>query len=121
MVDSPFIDSPLIFIQGGTNFGEELPENLRKMGKNRDIYSYANQGVVNFEREYYSLPPGTNILVMPQLSNMRDQILEKNEKKKNNSIFRPKFHLRVLTSQNIRIYPKIFHMTKQTSYVIDYE
>ena len=34
-------------------------------------------GVVNFEREYQSLPPDTKILVMPHLSCISDQILGK--------------------------------------------
>ena len=38
---------------------------------------------MNFEREYHPLPPGTKILVMPQFSNMSDQILGKEEKKLN--------------------------------------
>ena len=63
--------------QGGRNFGEGQPENLRKMGNNRVIYCYANRGVVSFEREYQSLPPGTKILVF---SYMPDQILGKNLK-----------------------------------------
>ena len=85
-VDSPF-NEDLIFFQGGPNFGEGRLENLGKMGNNRDIYSYSNGGVVNFEREYQSLPPGTKILVMPQFSYMSG----KNKKK--NLIFRPKFDL----------------------------
>ena len=32
--------------------GEERPEKLGKMGNNRDIYCYANRGVVSFERAY---------------------------------------------------------------------
>ena len=60
--------------------GEGLPENLEKIGNSRDIYCYANRGVVNFERAYQPLPPGTKILVMPQFSYMPDQILGKNEK-----------------------------------------
>ena len=88
MVDSPFNeDSKNIFFQGGPNFGEGQLEKLRKMGNNRDIYCYANRRVVNFKREYQSLPPGIKILVMPQLSCMPNQILEKS------SIFRPKFDL----------------------------
>ena len=43
----------------------------------RDIYCYANWEVVNFEREFQSLPPGTKILVMPELSYISDQIVEK--------------------------------------------
>ena len=57
--------------------GKERPESLGKMGNNRDIYYYTNRGVVNFEREYQPLPPGTKILVMPQFSNMSHQILGK--------------------------------------------
>ena len=44
---------------------EARPENLGEMGNNRDIYCYANWGVVNFERAYQPLPPGIKILVMP--------------------------------------------------------
>ena len=66
-VDAPFNEDPknIIFFQGGPNFGEGRPEKLGKMGNNRDIYCFANQGVVNFEREYQPLPPGTKILVIP--------------------------------------------------------
>ena len=59
---------------------EGRPENVGKMGHNRDIYCYANQGVVNFERAYQPLPPGTKILVMPQFSYMLDQFLGKTKK-----------------------------------------
>ena len=62
MVDSPFIDD-LIFSREALISGEGRPENLGKMGNNRDIYSYANLGVANFEREYQ--PSGTKIRVMP--------------------------------------------------------
>ena len=53
------------------------------MGNNRDIYSYANLGVVNFEREYQPLPAFTKIRVMPQFSYRSDQILGKKEKRLN--------------------------------------
>ena len=45
-VDSPFNEDPknIIFFQGGPNLGEGRPENLGKMGNNRDIYCYANWG-----------------------------------------------------------------------------
>ena len=45
-VDSPFNEDPknISFFQGGPNFGEGRPENLGKMGNNRDIYCYANWG-----------------------------------------------------------------------------
>ena len=89
MVDSPFNgDSKNIFFQGSPNFGEGGPENLGKMGNNRDIYCYANWGEVNFEREYWLLQPSIKILVVPQFSYMPDQILEN---KRKNSIFRPRF------------------------------
>ena len=69
-----------IFSREALISGEGRPENLGKMGNNRDIYCYANRGVVNFERAYQPLPSGTKILVMPQFSYMPDQILGKNEK-----------------------------------------
>ena len=67
--------------------GEGWPENLGKMGNNKDIYCYANCSVMNFERSYQSLPPGTKILVMPRVSYMPDQILGKYEKKCQNLTF----------------------------------
>ena len=63
--------------------GEGRLENLRKMGNNREIYCYANWGVVNFERAYHPLPPGTKMLVMPQFSYMPDQFLGKMKKSQN--------------------------------------
>ena len=39
-----------------------------KMGNNRDIYCYANWEVVNFERAYQPLPPGTKISVLYKLN-----------------------------------------------------
>ena len=81
-VDSPFNEDP----KNANFFREALisrdgrPEYLGKMGNNRDIYCYANWGMVNFERAYQPLPPGTKILVMPQFSYMPDQLLGKDEK-----------------------------------------
>ena len=88
-VDSPFNEDPknIIFFQGGHNFGEGQPENLGKMGNNRDIYCYANCGVVNLERAYQPLPPGSKILVMPQFSYMPDQFLGKMKKSQNLTLF----------------------------------
>ena len=37
--------------------------------------------MVNFEREYQPLLPGTKIFVMPQFSYMQDQILGKKKEK----------------------------------------
>ena len=64
-VDSPF-NEDIIFFREALISGEGRPENLGKMGNNRDIYCYANLGVVNFERAYQSLLPCTKIPVMPQ-------------------------------------------------------
>ena len=79
-VDSPFIEV-LIFSREALISGEGQAKNLGKTGNNRDIYSYANLGVVNFEREYQPLPPFTKIRVMPQFSHMSDQILGKKREK----------------------------------------
>ena len=87
-VDSPFYEDPnnIIFSREALIFGEGWPENLGKMGNNRDTCCYANWGMVNFERACQLLPSGTKILVMPQFSYMPDQLFAKNEK-------RPKFDL----------------------------
>ena len=63
-----------------------------KFSSSRRICCYGNRGLVNLEREYQLLPPGTNILLIPQFFYMPDQILGKKKRKKN-SIFRPKFDL----------------------------
>ena len=83
MVDSPFNEDPknIIFSREALISGEGRPENLGKMGNNRDIYCYANWEVVNFEREYQLLPLDTKILVMPQSFYMPHQILGKKMKK----------------------------------------
>ena len=84
MVDSPFNEDSknIIFPTEALNSGEGRPESFGKMGNNRSIYCYANQGVVNLEIEYQPPPPGTKIFVMPQLSYMPDQILGKKIKKR---------------------------------------
>ena len=66
-VDSPFNKDPknIFFPREALISGEGRSEKLGKMGNNRDIYCYANWGVVNLEREYQSLPPGTKIPVIP--------------------------------------------------------
>ena len=81
-VDSPFNEDPknINFFQGGPNFGGGMAGKVREMGNNRDIYCYANWGMVNFERAYQPLPPGTKIHVMPQFSYMPDQFLGKKRK-----------------------------------------
>ena len=88
-VDSPFNKDPknIIFSREALISGEGQPENLGKMGNNRDIYYYANWGVAKFERAYQRLPLGTKILVMPQSSYMPDQFLGKNEKSQNLTLF----------------------------------
>ena len=97
-VDSPFNEDPknVIFFREAITSGEGWSENLGKMGNNRDIYCYANWGVVNFEITYQPLPPGTKIPVIPQFSYMPDQFLGKHEKSQNLTLFK------VLPSQNIR-------------------
>ena len=82
IVDSPFSEDlkNIFFFQGGPNFGEGTAGKFREMGNNRDIYSYANRGLISFERAYQPLPPGTKLLVMPQFFYMPDQILGKNKK-----------------------------------------
>ena len=84
-VDSPFNEDPknIILFREALISRKGRSENLGKMGNNRDIYCYANRGMVSFEREYQPLPPGTKILVMPQFSYMPDQILGKKMKKLN--------------------------------------
>ena len=89
-IDSPFNeDSEKInfFFREVLISGKGRPENLGKMGNNRDIYCYANWGVVNLERAYQSLPPGTKILVTPQFPYMPDQFLGKIKKKQNLTLF----------------------------------
>ena len=86
MADSLFNeDSKNIVSKETLSLGEGRSENLEKMGNNRDIYCYVYRGLVNvnFKREYQSLPPGTRIFVMPQLSYMLDQILGNKMKKLN--------------------------------------
>ena len=51
------------------------------MGHGKGIYCYANQGGGQFQREYWALPPGIKILVLPQFFYMSDQILGKKMKK----------------------------------------
>ena len=108
-VDSPFKEDPknIIFFREALISGEGRLEYLGKMGNNRDIYCYANWGVVNFKRANQPLPPGTKILVMPQFSYMPDQFLGEMKKSQNLTLFR------VLPSQNIRTYSKNFYMAKR--------
>ena len=89
-VDSPFNEDPkniILFSSEALISREGQPENLGKMGNNRDIYCYANWGVVNLERAYQSLPPGTKISVIPQFPYMPDQFLGKIKKNKNLTLF----------------------------------
>ena len=88
-VDSPFNEDPknIIFSREALISGDGWPENLGKMGNNRDIYCYANWGVVNFKRAYQSLSPDTKIPVMPQFSYMPDQFLGKIKKIQNLTLF----------------------------------
>ena len=56
--------------------GEGRSENLGKWAIT-GTSMLCKSGVVNFEREYQSLPPGTKILVMPQFSYIAEQIFRK--------------------------------------------
>ena len=92
--------------------GELRPKNFGKMGNNRDIYCYANWGVVNLERAYQSLPPCTKIPVISQFSYMPDQFLEKIKKSQN---------LTLLKGPSIPKYEDVFKkcLYGQTSLVIN--
>ena len=65
-VDSPFNmgSKNIFFWPGGPNFGDGRPENLGKMAKNREIYCYANCGVVSSYREYWFLVPGIKVFAL---------------------------------------------------------
>ena len=85
-VDSSFNKDPkkIIFFSREALISEERrPENLGKMGNNRDIYCYANWEVVNFKRAYHLLPSGIKIPVITQFSYMSDQFLGKMKNNKN--------------------------------------
>ena len=121
ITSSTWIPKYSFFFQGGPNFGGGTVEIFREMDNNGDIYCYANQfsflgsskSRQGFLRkiEYWHLPPGIKILVVPQFSYMSDQILGKKMK---NSIFRPNLtFFMAFLSQNIRTYSKILHMTKR--------
>ena len=89
-VDSPCNKDPrniIFFPREALISGEGRPENLGKMGNSRDIYCYANWGVVNFKRAYQPLPPGTKIPVIPQFSYMPDQFIGKMKKSQNLTLF----------------------------------
>ena len=79
LVDSPFNENSkdIIFFLRGSNFGGGTAGKFRGNRQKQRHLFYANRGVVNFEREYQSLPPCTKILVIPQFSYMPDQILGK--------------------------------------------
>ena len=76
--DGPFNEDPknITFSREALILGEGRSENLGKMGNNRDIYSYAKRGVVNFEREYQPYPLVPNPCDA-SISYMLDQILGK--------------------------------------------
>ena len=87
LVNSSFNEDPnniSFFSREALISGEGRSETFGQMGNNRDIYCYANRGVINFEREYQPLAPDNKILVMPQFSYMQDQILGEKMKKKVN-------------------------------------
>ena len=60
VVDSPFNEDPknIIFSREALISGEGRPENLGKMGNNRNIYCYANWGwCISKEHSPYPLVP----------------------------------------------------------------
>ena len=73
MVDSLFKRiSKIYFFHGGVKFwGGTAEEKWAIKGH----LLLCQMGVVNFERQYQPLPIGITILVVPQFSNMPDQIL----------------------------------------------
>ena len=83
MVDSTFNKDPknIIFLQRGPYFGGGSVGKFWENGQQQGHLLLCKWRVVNFEREYQPLPPGTKILVMPQFSYMPDQILGKKMKK----------------------------------------
>ena len=80
-VDSPFNENPQ-----NINFSREAlirGRDGRKIWGKWEITGtllLCKLRVVNFERTYQPLPPGTKILVMPQFFYMPDQFLGENEK-----------------------------------------
>ena len=66
MVDNPFNEDSkyIVLPRQALISGEELPENLRKMGNNRGIYCYANRGS-QFRKRILASTPGIKILVVP--------------------------------------------------------
>ena len=82
-VDRPFNEDPknIIFFQEGPNFGGGMARKFKgKWEITGTSIVMQIGGLVDFERAYQPLPPGTKILVMPQFSYMPDRILGKNEK-----------------------------------------
>ena len=55
--DSPFNEDPnnINFLQRGPNVGGGVAGKFKEIDGNRDIYCYANRGVVIFERAYQPL------------------------------------------------------------------
>ena len=77
-VDSPFNEDSrnVIFLARKVLFsGEGRPKNLGKIAKNRETYCYANQGVVNSNRECWTLPSGNKVFALLWFSCMSDQII----------------------------------------------
>ena len=97
VVDSPFNEDPknINFFQGGPNFGEGRPENLRKWTITGTPIVMQIGGGGEFRKRISVPTTGTKILVMPQFFYMQTKFKEKNEK---NSIFRPKFDLSLRSS-----------------------
>ena len=95
--------------QGSPNFEGETAGKFREMGNNRDIYGYANQGVVNLEREYQS---PTTLYQNPcnawTFLYNRPNFRKKNEKKPLNFQAKIWYSFMVLPFQNIGRIQKVF-------------
>ena len=84
-VDSLFNEDPkniIFFFRKALISGEGRPENFGKMGNKRDIYCYANWGMVNFERAHQPLLPDTKILVMLNFPTCQTNFYEKMKRAK---------------------------------------
>ena len=92
MVDSLSNEDPknIIFFQEALISGERRPQNLRKMGDNRDIYCYANWDGQFRKRISAPTPWYQNLSDASILLHARPHF---RKKVKNNSIFRPNFDL----------------------------
>ena len=100
--DSPFKEDfkNYNFCQVRPNFGGGTARKFKENDQKREVYCYANEKVVNSNREYWPLLPGIKIFALCML----DQIIRKKLKK---SVFRQNFaqSLRPSPPQSQRHFP----------------